>query len=144
MSKIIALIVLFLLPSVALACSCSGAPTEERFAGASAVVIAEATAVSTRTMINTPERHVERQTVLWTVLKAWKGSYSAGETFTTRTESECCTCGLTVSRRGTLMLLYLSGREPYSLSTCAGHKFLDSDVKDILLLDKLQSHGNGT
>ena len=87
---------------------------------------------------------MERETVLWTVLKAWKGSYSVGDTFTSRTELECCTCGLTVSRRGTIMLLYLSGREPYSLSTCAGHKFLGPGVKDMLLLDKLQMSGNGT
>jgi len=144
MSKIIALIVLFLSPSVVPACSCLWAPTEAKYADADVIVIAEATAISTQTIADTPSRHAELETVKWTVLRAWKGAYFEGDTFISRTNTECCICGLSVARKGTIMLLYLSGREPFGLSLCAGHQELPSDIKEVLLLDKLHGSSGGT
>ena len=56
-----------------------------------------------------------RQTIIWQVLVGWKGSYRAGDTFTTRTDfTDGVGCTNPVHGRGSF-LLHVSGKEPYIL-----------------------------
>jgi hypothetical protein len=85
-----------------------------------------------------------RQTVLWRVHESWKGPHPYGRDFTTRTTMKCSTCRPYKLKPGRLMVLYLSGTEPYALPWCSHTNFLEYSLKDIPLLYKLKVAQHGT
>ena len=100
------------------ACSIFLPPPNERFEGSKVVVLAVPTAISFRPREAAKPSYEGsfKQTVLWQVLISWKGSYRAGNTFTTRQEFSSgaeCTSQFPVYSNAP-QLLYLRGKEPYA------------------------------
>src|SRR5687767_2521397 len=122
MGKYIALLVLTLAADTAAASSCLMPSVHQDFAGSDVVVAAEARDVSITPHPSQSGKY--RQTVLWRVHEAWKGSHSYGKNFTTRTVINCATCAPYKLRRGRLMVLYLGGSEPYAVGWCSRTNFL--------------------
>ena len=65
-----------------------------------------------------------RQTIIWQVNENWKGPHFKGSAFTTRTNI------VEPIKSGQAYLLYLDGKEPYQVNTCADRS---APLQDALL-----------
>ena len=131
------------------ACECvvAGSVTDA-YKHSTIVVTAEALSASTAPALTTRGGgtiSADTQAVEWRVLERWKGPYSKGQKFKTRTVIQCCMCGRSVAV-GSLMLLYLDGTEPYAVSTCGHTAELKESLHEIPELQALRSKtaANGT
>jgi hypothetical protein len=103
------------------ACSCPAPEDiEEQMRDSTLVLAAKPISLSTeKSTIKRSERDfpVEIQTVVWRVVKSWKGKFKAGDEFRTRTTHANGQCGLSVSPNKAL-ILYFANAEPTSISQC--------------------------
>jgi hypothetical protein len=142
MDKFFATVVLFLGAGEASATSCLMPDARQDFSTSKVVVAAEVRAVSVTP--NRAEPGKFRQTVLWRVHESWKGPYTYGRDFTTRTSINCPKCTPYKLSAGRLLVLYLSGSEPYVLPWCSRTNFLERSLKDVPLLYRLAGIRHGT
>ena len=108
-----------LLSSSAYATSCFPPDPEQLYKESEIAVLAFPKAISVLPR-DAPEKGYPfpfRQTIIWQVLASWKGPYSSGATFTTRTNfTDEPSCVLRSVHGDGPMLIYLSGKEPYALA----------------------------
>jgi hypothetical protein len=137
-----AVILALLAASPAMASSCIMPTARADFAASDVVVAAEVRGISITRAPGEPGKF--RQTILWRVHESWKGRHPSGRDFTTRTLLNCPRCTFYRLKPGQLMILYLSGREPYQLDWCRHSNRLEYSIKDIPLLYKLSVARDGT
>ena len=116
MKPLLVLLVLLAASPAAEACSQIVFPPDYELERRDVVVLARPIASSyrPRTAANMRYTGEFRETVLWQVLKSWKGSWKTGNTFTTRRtfEPSACSYEIRLSDREP-KILYGSGVEPY-------------------------------
>ena len=114
---------------------CPDISTEEQFQGSNSVVAATAIGISLRAV---EDRTYLRRTILWRVGYNWRGLNYQGKTFTTRDYLDCENCNWPISK-GTSMLLYLSGHEPYEEpERCSRSGLLENSVEEVHRLFQLK------
>lgn len=148
MKKIFPAVVLvgiaLMFPQAATACSCT-APDDivTAFVKASVVVAAEVIAVSkekgTLTIDDNKPYEATFEIAEWSVDEKWKGPYHRNQRFKSRTVVTCCMCGRSVEV-GELLLLYLSGQEPYDIKICGRTALLKYALKDIPILYQISEN----
>ena len=114
---------------------CPGKSTEEQFQASNSVVAAKAIGISVKIVEGHP---YPRRTILWRVGYNWRGLNYQGKTFTTRDYLDCENCSWPISK-GTSMLLYLSGQEPYEEpERCSRSDLLENSVEEVHRLFQLK------
>ena len=114
---------------------CPDRSTEAEFQRSSSVVAATAIGISVRAVEGRP--HL-RRTVLWRTGYNWRGLNYQGKTFTTRDYLDCENCNWPISK-GTSMLMYLSGQEPYEEpERCSRSGLLENSVEEVHRLFQLR------
>jgi hypothetical protein len=132
----ISVFVLLVCTHTAIACSCRQPRSiKEAFDTSAAVVVAEA--IEVKDQMDTKSK-LETQTVTWLVWESFKGKHPENTRITTVTTTTCCVCGLAV-QKNEVMLLYVNGSQPYSLSICGKTTALKAAVADIPALYRLKS-----
>lgn len=122
--KLLAAVVIAVLPAIGLACSCvQYESTEERLArelqSASAVFLGYPTEIQDSNVET--ERFIESlQSVRFAVLESWKGPAAGREPFQTQTETTCCKCGYRISSKERHLVFAFRGPDgEYTLSSCS-------------------------
>lgn len=137
-------VLLAMLAMDALACSCverTGDPEHDvppSFREATAVIVAEANEASYSIEPTDDGPPAKVQSVAWEVEVSFKGPHLPGHIVRTVTDTTCCLCGLSVAT-GRVYLLYLGGKQPYSISECSLSRELKYRVPHIPVLYRLQS-----
>ena len=133
-------VLMLLLSASASACDCVVTPSVNvAYTQAATVVSAEAVSVSREPgYVNEGafRTRVEVERVEWEIKDIWKGSFTKGQHFETRTNVTCCMCGRSVPV-GALLLLYLNNSN--SVSTCGRTSELSNASADIPVLTRLAS-----
>jgi hypothetical protein len=133
-----------MLATSAFACSCGIATGDLEhdvpvfFNASSAVVVAEVREASSSTNINEEGIGLQEQSVKWEVEVSFKGPHRPGHIVSTKTDTTCCNCGMSV-KVGKVYLLYLQDEQPYSLSECNLSNELKYLVPHIPILYRLQA-----
>jgi hypothetical protein len=70
------------------------------------------------------------------VLKSWKGPHTVDAAVRTATHSTCCLCGIAVKEKQVL-LVYVTGKQPYKLSDCSRTDLVSRAAADIEILNRL-------
>ncbi len=125
--------------SRSLACSCVAQPGS--LSSQVAAALKQADAVFTAEVIEVEDFNMgngDYQKTHLRVIEAWKGPNAPGSTVRTITKTECCLCGRRLKQKQ-LLLLYLSGEEPYTVSECSRTQSLEDAKDDVAVLTKLQS-----
>jgi hypothetical protein len=129
------------------ACSCPATENiEEQMRDSVLVLAAKPISLSTeKSRIRRSERDfpVEIQTVVWRVVKSWRGKFKAGDEFRTRTTHANGQCGLLV-RPHRALILYFASAEPTSISQCersAGYWRFGSEQRRLRRMSKEQPGG---
>lgn len=130
------------------ACSCAEPDdVKTTFGKAGVVVAAEAIAVlKEEGVLTTTDNKPYESTfeiVEWNVDESWKGPYHRNQRFKARTAVTCCICGRSVEI-GEVLLLYLSGPEPYDIHICGRNAPLKHALKDIPILYQISGSPTAT